>query len=46
MLASFDKMGFPPMENLGEVQEGSDKPVRKTTSKTEVRETIHLPNNF
>lgn len=36
MLASFDKMGFPPMENLGEVQEGSDKPVRKTTSKTEI----------
>ncbi|CAH1724055.1 unnamed protein product [Aphis gossypii] len=36
MLASFDKMGFPPMENLGEVQEGSGKPVRKTTSKTEI----------
>ena len=36
MLASFDKMGMPPMENLGDVQEGSDKPIRKTTSKTEI----------
>jgi len=36
MLASFDKMGIPPMENLGDAQEGPNKPVRKTTSKTEI----------
>ncbi|KAL5240393.1 hypothetical protein ACI65C_007803 [Semiaphis heraclei] len=36
MLESFDKMGLPPMENLGTTQEGPNKPVRKTTSKTEI----------
>lgn len=36
MLASFDKMGMPPMENFGDAQEGSAKPVTKTTSKTEI----------
>jgi len=36
MLASIDKMGMPPMENLGDTQEGSNKPVTKTTSKTEI----------
>ncbi|XP_022171049.1 uncharacterized protein LOC111034237 isoform X2 [Myzus persicae] len=36
MLESFDKMGLPPLESVGVAQEGSNKPVRKTTSKTEI----------
>jgi hypothetical protein len=36
MLESFDKMGLPPMENVGTAQEGLKKPIRKTTSKTEI----------
>lgn len=36
MLESFDKMGLPPLESVGIKQEGSNKPVRKTTSKTEI----------
>jgi len=43
MLESFDKMGLPPMESVGITQEGSNKPVRKTTSKTEVSEPITWP---
>jgi hypothetical protein len=38
MLESFDKLGLPPLENVGSIaqEEGSNKPVRKTTSKTEI----------
>jgi len=53
MLESLDQMGMSQMGmsqtgmsqmgNLGDEQEGSDKPVRKTTSKTEVSEPNNAP---
>jgi len=46
-MESFDKLGLPPLESSGIQQEGSNKPLRKTTSKTEVSEPItSLTNNY
>ncbi|CAI6346872.1 unnamed protein product [Macrosiphum euphorbiae] len=36
MMESFDKLGLPPLESVGVKQEDPTKPVRKTTSKTEI----------
>lgn len=47
MMESFDKLGLPPLESVGVKQEDPTKPVRKTTSKTEVSEPIKcLTNNY
>lgn len=46
-MESFDKLGLPPLESVGTIPDDKTKPVRKTTSKTEVSEPIpRLTNNY